>query len=512
MPRRRLISWATVILSFTLCSQGRAFDQQSIERLITDEHLTSLDAVLSRLPQSLLSNYALVFNSRSLHESSFAYPRAILFGDDAKLVVTFNGDPAQRGYDALEAMQFDEAGQRFIFKEFMFTGSAKGAVSEVRISKNNPEKCLACHTSTAKPVWDTHPTWPGVYGERYRSPLTDKEIAGLQLFIKSVQPQNSRYRLLKNIELFNDPRTFNPDARKLYSGTQAEPPNAELSRLLTHLNAKAIVARMATSPSFPQYRLALLAALTPDCDVQHGFFPPDTNAQLWQNYKQFAQKEIDANQQQAAFKLLRLSVVPFSANQEGNESDNLTKLRYLVETGLQQTTTNWSLALEKNTYDFKAPQSMRVELDTLLRARLAKEEPELTDLALQRDTGATEKYCRFLRTRSLAAGPQLSAQVSMQTSITPAGSFDPNRSPPALEICISCHSIIGPYIPFDEPGDLAKALHESGYKQGTLLQAIQYRMSPNAGQQRMPRSQNLTDEEQKSLLDYFLQLSKLKKQ
>src|SRR5262249_19298254 len=147
----------------------------------------------------LRSHYVLMFRSRSLHGSSFAHPRAILFDPEARFVVSFNGDAGQAGFTALETMEFDDSDKSFKFREITFPsfapyfapraealgaskgkpgagaqGAAKGEPSEARsanggvnISHPNPPRCLRCHGEPARPVWDTHPEWPGAYGERY---------------------------------------------------------------------------------------------------------------------------------------------------------------------------------------------------------------------------------------------------------------------------------------------------------------------------------------------------------
>jgi hypothetical protein len=47
----------------------------------------------------------LMRRSASIQDASDAHPRAIVFGDDARFIFTFNGEPSQRGYDAVEILQ-----------------------------------------------------------------------------------------------------------------------------------------------------------------------------------------------------------------------------------------------------------------------------------------------------------------------------------------------------------------------------------------------------------------------
>lgn len=84
--------------------------------------------------------------------------------------VTFNGDPGQRGYDSVETLEFDPVSSAFRLREIRFGPGAP------RISGVNPEPCAACHDSPARPIWDTPPSWPGVYGERYGAGLSGEEL------------------------------------------------------------------------------------------------------------------------------------------------------------------------------------------------------------------------------------------------------------------------------------------------------------------------------------------------
>src|SRR5688572_936104 len=66
---------------------------ESVRARIEECSLRRIEEVLAALPDTHLANYTLMHRSRSLHGSSVENPRAILFGKDAKFVLTFNGDP-----------------------------------------------------------------------------------------------------------------------------------------------------------------------------------------------------------------------------------------------------------------------------------------------------------------------------------------------------------------------------------------------------------------------------------
>jgi len=176
------------------------YSVEAFNHLVKTEQSTSPEGILSALPKSLRSRYALLFKSRSLQGASFKDPRVILFGDDARFVITFNGSPDQKGYSEIEVMEFDDQSETFSFHEVSYS-EVPGQRPKVEVSDTNPQKCLQCHGDPPRPIWDTSPSWPGAYGERYRNPLGKIEQEGLAEFL-SIQPNHSRYRILLDTERF----------------------------------------------------------------------------------------------------------------------------------------------------------------------------------------------------------------------------------------------------------------------------------------------------------------------
>src|SRR5437016_4070003 len=218
-----------------------------------------------------------MFRRRSLHGSSFAHPRAILFDPEARLVISFNGDAGQAGFTDLETMEFDDAGKSFEFREIAFPVDADRKAG-VRISNPNPEPCLKCHGEPARPIWDTHPAWPGAYGERYAAALTPTERSGLREFLRE-QPTHPRYRYLLEVDRFANLETFRPSARTRYEGDERLPPNGELGAALGRLNFEAIVHLLESRPEFEATRYLLLATLGSDCGRVDAFFPDGQRAE-----------------------------------------------------------------------------------------------------------------------------------------------------------------------------------------------------------------------------------------
>lgn len=96
-----------LLIAANVSAQGSDFSFDSLQQLIARQSIGSVEQLVTALPEDLRSHYTLVFQSRSLQDASFANPRAILFGSHATLILAFNGDPAERGFGAIETMEFD---------------------------------------------------------------------------------------------------------------------------------------------------------------------------------------------------------------------------------------------------------------------------------------------------------------------------------------------------------------------------------------------------------------------
>lgn len=204
---------------------------------------------IRKIKPGFLSRYTLAYGSRSLHESSFQFPRAIVFGENAKFILTFNGSPEQRGYERLEVMCFDESKKSFNFFDIAFPKEAKSldvledltpeeirkpyVVSPPNGRPNSLRNCLACHQTPARPNWDSYPLWPGMYGSddnqvfsSYLSPrmFVDLKDRERMAWLEFQQGNLNKGRYANLISDKNDDRT----------------PNTELTEALTTLNAQRI--------------------------------------------------------------------------------------------------------------------------------------------------------------------------------------------------------------------------------------------------------------------------------
>jgi hypothetical protein len=505
---------ARIARSFLLCLLvaaapfASAMSFADLEQLIADHSARSIEDLLPHLPAYMRSRYVLMFRSRSLHGSSFAHPRAILFDPEARLAISFNGDPAQAGFRALETMEFDEASKSFRFREVMFPVEAERE-ARVRISQPNPEPCLKCHGEPARPIWDTHPAWPGAYGERYDAALKAQEKSGLQEFLLE-QPKHPRYRYLLEVDRFANPETFRPSARTRYESSERLPPNAELGAALGRLNFEAIVHQLESNPEFDSTKYLLLAALGSDCGRLDAFFPDAERAGVDGAFDRFVAASARANAAQAQLKQLRaLGAGQYDVGAYGKADgiESLDRFRFVVETRFGLSTEQWTMALEKGSYDFAWSASAAAEMAAYLRRRVAQMDPEIKARTELRTFSERDPYCAYLSQRSRAAlaanRPAVAIAIAGATGASvPAPGIA--RTQALLHKCVGCHlGGVGPHLPFDRPLELAALLRGGRFAHGTLMDEIRWRLGPQAGAERMPLGTNISGEERDALLAYF---------
>lgn len=491
------------------CAASSDFDFQALQALIESRRLGSIEQLLAALPADLRSHYVLIFSSRSSQEATFRDPRVILFGSDARLMLAFNGNPAAHGYATLETAEYDPNDARFRFREIRFPGSAM-ASEQADISEVDPVRCQRCHGSPTRPVWDASPLWPGAYGERYRSNLTGAERAGLRQFLDQ-QPAHTRYRYLAAPERFAYRGTFAPEAKDVYAGEQREPPNAEFSQLLARMNMLMIARQLRDQSGFTGFRYALLGAAEGNCGDLAEFLPAVPRSRAGPALLEFMKVTDSADALQEQSKQLR--ALPGARGSKlfgagSTPSSTLGAVRFLAEAALGITTRDWTLALEKGTYDFSTPEG-DAALAGALRAAVAQDDPRIEELQSTREHSPDDRYCSYLRERSrsvIAALPE----IDIRHFIEYQGSADGGRSTPEslLGHCASCHvNGVGRPLPFDRPPVLAPLLRLRASAHGDLLGEILFRLRPEAGAARMPRDLNLAPAQRDALSRYLVSLA-----
>lgn len=85
------------------------------EILKKNPNIRSVDDLLPLLPVEYRKHYTLMYQSRSLQKASAEKPRVILFGPDAKLMMTFSGDSNDPSFNTLELIEWNEKNPLSIF-------------------------------------------------------------------------------------------------------------------------------------------------------------------------------------------------------------------------------------------------------------------------------------------------------------------------------------------------------------------------------------------------------------
>ena len=522
---RRTLCLLLGLLGAAAPGQAAGFNFASLQSLLSRQDIDSVEELIAALPAAQRSRYALVFESRSLQGASLENPRVILYGTDARFIVTFNGSPAQRGFRVVETMEFDDDSKEFRLRELVFPERAAG-VDKVVVSEVNPQHCARCHGAPARPVWDTFPLWPGAYGERYRARLSARERTGLAAFL-ALQPTHPRYGQLLGVKRFADPQTFRSSALSQYAGIPEEPPNAELAIDLGRLQAQSIARHLVRQPGFELYRYALLGLADNACGRLADFYPDA----LWRTqrpgFERFARDSAATNARQGQLKAARAAFSGGAAvtADSGTRDNALVQLRFVAESALGIATQNWTLALERGTYDFTMPPSPAQPLRETLLAEVATRDATIRDLSLYWTSSDGDRYCSYLKRRSRAAltpsNDRANGVIALDPTSPPAGvAPDPTAvlanapaaatlaRPAALQLCVSCHETgVAPLLPFSDATQLAQQLRVRPSAHGALIEEIRFRLSSAAGPHQMPLGLNLSDAERESLESYFAALA-----
>ena len=324
--------------------------------------------------------------------------------------------------------------------------------------------------------------------------MSRAETDGLARFLRR-QPTHPRYRHLVDAARLQDRDTFRQSASSQYDGTRREPPNAELSRLLSRMNIDAIVHDIASDARFADWKYALLAAVGHECGLLESFLPPADRAAFRQGLERFVAETDEIDARQAELKRLRL----YGGQRSGGgaysiaSGEPLTAFRYLVETALQRPTGRWTLALEKPTYDLSAPDDPLALWRTALFAAAARDDPGLRTAAEIRTFGRDDRYCEYIARH----GAEASRRVAW-TADRPSGHSN----------AAATGGSPGTDRDGAETARVAAPTSLCATCRGTLLDEIRFRLSPEAGAARMPVGTILSASERTRLESYLEDLSR----
>ena len=128
-----------------------------IDRFVRSRGIRSVEQFLNALPPAMRKNYALVESSGTGLRADTEFPRVILWGSDARLMIALGSHPLEPQREVLDIAQLDDATGMWIFR------SLDLADDPPTLSASDAA-CIACHGSPARPIWGTYPDWPGMFG------------------------------------------------------------------------------------------------------------------------------------------------------------------------------------------------------------------------------------------------------------------------------------------------------------------------------------------------------------
>jgi cytochrome c553 len=213
---------------------------EDLKSLIETKKIKSIDDLIKELPESMRTNYVLVYSSLSLQPATPENPRVILSTFDGRLTCAYAKGAT------VECFQFRDPTRSFEFREIRFPEKADAArpvlFSEINKSTDGSVSCTTCHGRDPRPNWEGYPFWKGLYGSQ--DDLINPEIKQNYLdhlgddfrpteaknYVQFWQQAGPRYQSLIRDE--NDP--YAPYLHR-EKGDIAERPNLNFSHQLMRL-------------------------------------------------------------------------------------------------------------------------------------------------------------------------------------------------------------------------------------------------------------------------------------
>lgn len=243
------------------------FTKQNLLEIIRSSKVTRVADLLPLLPESFRKQAVLVFKSGSLQEGRPLLPRVLLFNEDASLVITFNGDSSQYGFESLETMSFNYRKYSFEFEEFIFSDDLKdrhlylenqklfeqlNALYDRELRSGvNARMCLGCHRENARPNWEAYPFWPGVYGQAHKESLNLQFLAlGTNFGTGELDHFNQLLATYKSNPRYKQVAAF--EAMGIYQN-ETDETNTQFNELLARLNFLRLLRDLKCHPNYKNF-------------------------------------------------------------------------------------------------------------------------------------------------------------------------------------------------------------------------------------------------------------------
>ncbi len=333
----------------------------------------------------------------------------LLYGEDAKFIIAFTGNPAATNFNNLELMQFHDDTKTFEFRSVQFPTAKENAQKPI-FSEANPELCTSCHRTDARPNLDII-LWPRVFGaendnvfrEGKQADRKSEDYRSYTHFMETGK-NRGRYQFLSP--------THDPGSSL---------PNVTLGIYLNNLNFQKIAHKLATTPSAVPFRYALTGAIA--CAGQSGsaedFIPKNLLDKMELPLKTLILKTKKAQASSFSGRLFSLrrfyphapedlkikaQAEAIDKNQPVEGIDDPVRvagLRMIVEELLGIYMTDWSLEFDGYDYIFADSEGGIKRLEGPLVDEFFAKEPKLREL-FHLSSGRA-KLCGLLKKKSLEA-------------------------------------------------------------------------------------------------------------
>lgn len=317
----------------------------------------TIETFLAKLPEIYRGHFALMYDSKSLHQATPNEPRIIFFGPDARLLTAVSTDPRDPRYGVVEMIEYEPQTAEYKFHELDFDGERPQFIRE-------PSRCNTCHGGDGRPNWEPYDGWPGAYGSVHDTmKWKTKENALFGEFMKT--------SLFKGRFLSLPPRfvtiqeTFGGDPT-YFTTSRGGGLNGGFSLLLGFSNLERVSRIMVESKNHARYRYAIAATLLNCKQPISSFLAPDLQSNHPRSFKGiFAEtkKMILKDRARRIENIARLQEakdkeeLAQNIDRYGERSDEIVrvaKLRYLFENRIQDKIAmdRWSTSLYRDSYDF----------------------------------------------------------------------------------------------------------------------------------------------------------------
>ncbi len=213
---------------------------------ISASKLTTIEQVIGVLPAEYKEHYVLAYAGRGAQSSTAANPRVISFGDDAHLILTFNGSLTQSDYDMLELAEFNQAASEYEYSFITLDGHSASR------SQTNPARCTSCHGARPRTIYNDYPSWPGFYGSNSEARLNSPDEVRAFVEYRTLAATHPRYSQLSQ-RFWPDLATGAGDPGVLHR------PNNLYGKLLSRHQAIRLAADLLSQPEVRSKIISYLA-------------------------------------------------------------------------------------------------------------------------------------------------------------------------------------------------------------------------------------------------------------